>query len=119
MLKKDRFSMGDYLRPPDDVYWRFRRLPPAKQVGAECTSWEDGFTYRVRGDRVICRVVDGIEVETIDSIPFTPPAGARIMTGVRWGFRMPISTFYQQIIGRSGAGQGNRDSEAEEALRPR
>lgn len=107
--------MGDYLRPPDDVYWRFRRLPLDKQVGAECTSWEDGCTYRVRGDRVICRVVDGAEVETIDSIPLKPPAGARIMTGVRWGFRLPISTFYQQIIGRSGMEPGDKEPEAMKA----
>jgi hypothetical protein len=98
--------MGSYLRPPDDVYWHFRRLARDKQVGAECTSWEDGYTYRLRDDRVICRVVDGVELETIDSIPSQSPAGARIMTGVRWGFRMPISTFYQQIIGRSGMEQG-------------
>jgi hypothetical protein len=98
--------MGNYLRPPDDVYWRFRRLPAGKQVGAECTSWEDGCAYRVRSDRVICRVVDGVEVETIDSIPLKLPAGARVMTGVGWGFHMPISTFYQQIIGRSGTESG-------------
>jgi hypothetical protein len=28
------------------------------------------------------------------------------MTGGGWGFRMPISTFYQQVIGRSGTEQG-------------
>ena len=98
---KNNPSMGDYLRPPDDVYWHFRRLPANKQVGAECTSWEDGCIYRLRNDRVICRVVDGVELETIDSIPFKPPAGAQIMTGVRWGFHMHISTFYQQIIART------------------
>jgi hypothetical protein len=98
--------MANYLRPPDDIYWHFRRLPVARQVGAECTSWEDGCTYRVRSDRVICRVVDGVEVETIDSIPLKLPAGARVMTGVGWGFNMPISTFYQQIIGRSGTESG-------------
>ena len=98
--------MGDYLRPPDDVYWRFRRLPVDRQVGAECVSKEDGCCYRVRGDRVICRVVDGVEMETIDSIPARLPAGASILTGVHWGFRMPISTFYQQVIGRSGSEQG-------------
>jgi hypothetical protein len=73
-----------------------------KQVGAVCLSKEDGYLYRVREDRVICRVVEGVEIETIDSIPFRLPAGAQVLTGVRWGFRMPISTFYQQIIGRSG-----------------
>jgi len=97
--------MGEYLRPPDDVYWHFRRLPLHKQVGAECTSWEDGCLYRVSQTRIICRVVDGVEVETIDSLPLKLPAGARVMTGVGWGFHMPISTFYQQVIGRSGAGQ--------------
>lgn len=96
---------GEYLRPPDDVYWRFRRLPVDKQVGVECTSWEDGCTYRVRTDRVICQIVDGVEVETIDSIPLRLPAGARVMTGGGWGFHMPIATFYQQVIGRSGAEQ--------------
>jgi hypothetical protein len=25
-----------------------------------------------------------------------------VLTGSGWGFRMPISTFYQQIIGPSG-----------------
>jgi hypothetical protein len=98
--------MGDYLRPPDDVYWRFRRMPVDKQVGAECTSWEDGCAYRVRNDRVICRIVDGLEVETIDSVPLKLPAGARVMTGGGWGFHMPIATFYQQIIGRSGTKPG-------------
>jgi hypothetical protein len=96
--------MGNYLRPPDDVYWRFRRLTVDKQIGAECISWKDGYSYRVRADRVICRVVDGVEIETIDSLPLRLPAGASILTGVHWGFRMPIATFYQQVIGRSGAG---------------
>lgn len=102
--------MGDYLRPPDDVYWHFRRLPVDKQVGAECISKEDGYLYRVREDRVICRVVEGVEIETIDSIPFRLPAGAQVLTGVRWGFRMPISTFYQQIIGRSGVESLEQDA---------
>lgn len=91
------------IRPPDDVYWHFRRLPANRQVGAECCSKEDGHLYRVRGDRVICRVVDGREEETIDSVPGRLPAGARVMTGANWGFPMHISTFYQQVIGISGA----------------
>ncbi len=91
------------IRPPDDVYWHFRRLPQPEQVGAEYQSHEDGHLYRVRADRAICRVVDGIEEETIDSIPARLPAGARVMTGVNWGLRLPISTFYQEIIGKSGA----------------
>lgn len=45
-----------------------------------------------------------MEIETIDSLPLRLPAGASILTGVHWGFRMPIATFYQQVIGRSGAG---------------
>jgi hypothetical protein len=94
--------MGQYIRPPDDVYWHFRRLMTYKQVGAEYTSKEDGYLYRVGEDRVIYRVEDGRLLETIDSIPFKPPAGAQIMTGVRWGFRMSIATFYQQIIAPSG-----------------
>jgi hypothetical protein len=89
-----------YLRPPDDVYWHFRRLPMHKQVGAECTSREDGCLYRVRADRLICRVVDGREEETIDSIPSRLPAGAKVLTGLGWGFHMPIAEFYQQIIGK-------------------
>ena len=97
--------MGTYLRPPDDVYWHFRRLATGRQVGAEHHSKEDGYLYRLRSDRIICRLVDGGEEETIDSIPLKPPAGARVCTGVRWGFRMPISTFYQQIIGPSGVGK--------------
>ena len=97
--------MATCIRPPDDVYWRFRRLPQRRQIGAECTSKEDGYLYRVRGDRVICRVVEGIEHETIDSIPFKLPTGAKVMTGVGWGFHMPIGAFYQQVIGPSGAKQ--------------
>lgn len=95
--------MSAYIRPPDDVYWHFRRLPFERQLGAECLSREDGCLYRLRADRVICRVVDGMEGETIDSVPFRLPAGARVMTGVNWGIRMHISTFYQQIIAPSGA----------------
>ena len=94
--------MSKAIRPPDDVYWRFRRMPVCKQVGAECSSKEDGCLYRVRVDRVICRVVDGVLVETIDSLPLKLPAGAHVLTGVGWGFRMPIGVFYQQIIGKSG-----------------
>jgi hypothetical protein len=94
-----------YIRPPDDVYWHFRRLVTCKQVGAEYRSKEDNFLYRVGEDRMIYRIVAGRELATIDSIPFKPPAGAQIMTGVRWGFHMPISTFYQQIIAPSGAKQ--------------
>jgi len=93
--------MGTYIRPPDDVYWHFRRLTSDKQIGAERLSKEDGYLYRVRKDRIICRVVNGMEEETIDSIPSKLPAGAQVLTGVRWGFRMPISTFYQQIIATS------------------
>lgn len=98
--------MGLNVRPPDDVYWHFRRLPLDEQVGAERVSKEDGCLYRVRQDRVICRVADGVEQETIDSIPFKLPAGARVLTGVNWGFRMSIATLYQQVIGPSGAKQG-------------
>jgi hypothetical protein len=94
------------IRPPDDVYWHFRRLRSDRQVGAECVSNEDGFRYRVREDRVICRVLDGVEVETIDSVPLKLPAGASTLTGAHWGFRMPIATFYQQIIARSGVKKG-------------
>ncbi len=93
--------MGSYLRPPDDVYWHFKRLALHKQVGAEYTSWEDGCLYRVNAERRICRVVDREEQLTIDSLPLRLPAGARVMTGTGWGFRMHISTFYQQIIARS------------------
>ncbi len=89
------------IRPPDDVYWRFRRMPLDRQVGAECVSHEDGCLYRVRADRQICRVVDEVEIETIDSLPLKLPAGAHVLTGVGWGFRMPIGVFYQQIIGKS------------------
>ena len=94
--------MGTIIRPPDDVYWHFRRLPRHQQLGAECVSREDGYLYRLRHDRVICRVVEGVEQETIDSIPFKLPTGAKVMTGVGWGFRMSIGTFYQQVIGPSG-----------------
>ena len=93
--------MGTYLRPPDDVYWHFRRLKTDCQVGAEYTSWEDGYLYRVNVNRRICRVVDGFEQDTIDSLPARLPAGAHVLTGSGWGFRMHISTFYQQIIARS------------------
>ena len=99
--------MGAYIRPPDDVYWHFRRLATSKQVGAERISTEDGHLYRVREDRVICRVMDGREEATIDSIPLKLPAGAQVLTGVRWGFRMHISTCYQQIIAPSGIKQGS------------
>jgi hypothetical protein len=95
--------MHNPIRPPDDIYWHFRRLASFKQVGAECISHEDGYLYRVRDDRVICRMVDGEELETIDSIPLKLPAGAKVMTGVSWGFHLPISVFYQQVIGPSGA----------------
>jgi hypothetical protein len=98
----ENYFMTEPIRPPDDVYWHFRHLPSYEQVGAECSSHEDSCLYRVRSDRIICRVVEGVEVETIDSIPLKPPAGARAMTGLCWGFRMPISRFYQQIIARSG-----------------
>jgi hypothetical protein len=46
-------------------------------------------------------VVNGSEQPTIDSLPSRLPAGAHVLTGVGWGFRMHISTFYQQIIARS------------------
>jgi len=94
--------MGSYIRPPDDVYWHFRRLALARQVGAEYTSREDGYLYRVNQERRICRVVDGMEQATIDSLPSRLPFGAKVMTGVGWGYHMHISTFYQQIIARSG-----------------
>jgi hypothetical protein len=55
-------------------------------------------------------VVDDIEIETIDSLPLRLPAGASVLTGAHWGFRMPIATFYQQVIGRSGAEQENRSN---------
>lgn len=90
--------MREYIRPPDDVYWHFRHLPVSMQSGAECLSKEDGFLYRVRFDRIICRVVNGIDYETIDSLPNKAPPGAQVLTGVRWGFHMHISTFYQQVI---------------------
>jgi hypothetical protein len=94
--------MGEYIRPPDDVYWHFRRLKTQNQVGAEYISSEDGCLYRVNGERRICRVVDGGQVVTIDSLPTHLPAGAHVLTGVGWGFHMHISTFYQQVIARSG-----------------
>jgi hypothetical protein len=97
--------MPIYIRPPDDVYWCFRRLPADRQIGAECLSREDGYLYCVRQDRLICRLVDGVEQETIDSIPSRLPAGAQVMTGAKWGLRMSIATFYQQIIASSGAKQ--------------
>ena len=93
--------MTSYIRPPDDVYWYFRRLKTASQVGAEFTSLEDGCLYRVNDVRRICRVVDGVEQVTIDSLPARLPAGAHVLTGVGWGFHMHISTFYQQVIARS------------------
>ncbi|MBN2548889.1 MAG: hypothetical protein JXB15_07015 [Anaerolineales bacterium] len=100
--------MSSYIRPPDDVYWHFRRLSRDRQTGMEYVSREDGCLYRLRADRVICRLVDGVEVETIDSIPLRFPAGARVMTGVNWGIRMHISTYYQQIIGPSGEKARNK-----------
>ena len=100
--------MGSYLRPPDDVYWHFRRLKSANQVGAEYISWEDGCLYRVNPERRICQVVDGIEQPTIDSLPARLPAGAHVLTGSGWGFHMHISTFYQQIIARSESKRENR-----------
>ncbi len=95
--------MPPYIRPPDDVYWHFRRLKIANLAGAEFTSREDGFLYRLNAERRICRVVDGVELPTIDSLPTSLPAGAHVLTGVGWGFRMHISTFYQQVIARSGS----------------
>jgi hypothetical protein len=100
--------MGFYIRPPDDVYWHFRRLKSANQAGAEYISWEDGFLYRVNPERRICRVVDGIEQPTIDSLPARLPAGAHVLTGSGWGFHMHISTFYQQIIARSESKRAKR-----------
>lgn len=94
--------MGTYIRPPDDVYWHFRRMKTDCQVGAEYVSHEDGNLYRVSQERRICRVVDGCELPTIDSLPARLPAGAHVLTGVGWGFHMHISTFYQQVIARSG-----------------
>jgi hypothetical protein len=94
--------VGEYIRPPDDVYWHFRRLKTEYQVGAEYTSWDDGYLYRVNQDYRICRVVEGREQMTIDSLPARLPAGAHVLTGVGWGFHMHISTFYQQVIARSG-----------------
>jgi hypothetical protein len=100
--------MAEYIRPPDDVYWHFRRLKTHSQVGAEYTSFEDGFLYRVDQEHRICRVVDGCELATIDSLPNHLPAGAHVLTGVGWGFRMHISTFYQQVIARSGVKQRDK-----------
>ncbi len=94
--------MREYIRPPDDVYWYFRRLKTQSQMGAEYVSHEDGYMYRVNAERRICRVVDGREIATIDSLPSRLPAGAHVLTGVGWGFRMHISTFYQQVIAASG-----------------
>ena len=99
--------MGAYLRPPDDVYWYFRRLKTQYQVGAEYISHEDGLLYRVNSERRICLVVDGAEQATIDSLPARLPAGAHVLTGVGWGFHMHISTFYQQVIARSGLNSKN------------
>lgn len=93
--------MSSYLRPPDDVYWHFRRLKAGDQVGAEYASLEDGCLYRVNLERRICRVVNGYELPTIDSLPGRYTAGAHVLTGVGWGFHMHISTFYQQVIARS------------------
>ena len=94
--------MPAYLRAPDDAYWHFKRLKTPEQVGAEYVSREDGCLYRVSESRRICRVVDGDEQPTIDSLPARLPAGAHVLTGIGWGFRMHISTFYQQVIARSG-----------------
>jgi len=72
-------------------------------VGAERLSKEDGYLYRVRLDRVICRVVDGQEYETIDSFPLRLLAGTKVMTGANWECHLPISVFYQRVIGPSEA----------------
>ena len=93
--------MGSYLRPPDDVYWHFRRMKTGSLIGAEYTSREDGCLYRVNQERRICRIIDGREEATIDSLPARLPAGAHVLTGSGWGFHMHISTFYQQIIART------------------
>ena len=98
--------MGTAIRPPDDVYWHFKRLKTENQVGAEYTSWEDGCLYRINPERRICRVVNGSEETTIDSLPDRLPAGAHVLTGLGWGFRMHISTFYQQIIAHSDSKAG-------------
>jgi hypothetical protein len=100
--------MGDWIRPPDDVYWHFRRLKTMQQVGAQYTSHEDGCLYRVNSERRICLVVDGRDVETIDSLPARLPAGAHVLTGSGWGFHMHISTFYQQVIARSGTEEAHK-----------
>lgn len=34
------------------------------------------------------------------SLPLKLPAGAHVLTGVGWGFRMPVGLFYQEIIAR-------------------
>jgi hypothetical protein len=94
--------MPAYLRAPDDAYWHFKRLKTQDQLGAEYISYEDGCLYRVSACHQICRVVDGDEQPTIDSVPSRLPAGAHVLTGIGWGFRMHISTFYQQVIARSG-----------------
>ena len=99
--------MGAWIRPPDDTYWHFRRLKTCQQVGAEYTSREDGCLYRVNSERRICRVVDGLEQETIDSLPARLPAGAHVLTGSGWGFHMHISTFYQQVIAVSSVKSEN------------
>ncbi len=93
--------MAECIRPPDDAYWHFRRLKADQQVGAEYTSREDGCLYRVNAARRICRMVDGCELETIDSLPARLPAGAHVLTGGGWGFHMHISMFYQQVIASS------------------
>jgi hypothetical protein len=91
-------------------------MPADRQIGAECVSNEDGYLYRIRNDRAICRVVDGSEEETIDSIPLKLPAGAHVLTGSGWGFRMPISIFYQQIIGPSGINHSYQERIQKEGL---
>ncbi len=93
--------MSDYIRAPDDAYWYFRRLRTQHQDGAEYLSHEDSYLYRVDAERHICRVVEGQEIPTIDSLPSRLPAGAHVLTGVGWGFHMHISTFYQQVIAPS------------------
>ncbi len=83
-------------------------MKSGEQVGAEYTSREDGYLYRVNAQRRICRVVQGHDLATIDSLPNRLPAGAHVLTGVGWGFRMHISTFYQQVIARSGAKENHK-----------
>ncbi len=94
--------MDSCPRAPDDAYWHFRRLKTEHQVGAEYVSREDGCLYRVDAQRHICLVEHGSEIATIDSLPSRLPPGAHVLTGSGWGFRMHISTFYQQVIARSG-----------------